>query len=284
MKNLLVITGQTATGKTSLAVSFAKKINGELINSDSRQIYKHLDIVTGKDLDILQTSTVHLYDIVDPKKRFSSYDFTVFAKKAIKTIEDKGETPIIVGGTYFYLKHLIYGIATTQEADWKLRNKLNKKSIKELQVMLRLKNPDKLKQMNQSDRANPHRLIRQIELSQIPTAKKMLQNSLIKKYKVRFIGLRFKRKEDLIKKIRERVEKRMKNGDIEEVRSLFKKGYSEKDPGLQTIGYKQLIALVKGRLTKDEAIKEWISKEVRYAKRQYTFMKKDKNIKWKMVD
>src|SRR3989338_9118813 len=119
--------------------------------------------------------------------------------------------------------------------------------------------------MNQSDRANPHRLIRQIELSQIPTAKKMLQNSLIKK-------------------IRERVEKRMKNGAIEEVRSLFKKGYSEKDPGLQTIGYKQLIALVKGRLTKDEAIKEWISKEVRYAKRQYTFMKKDKNIKWKIVD
>src|SRR3989344_2796407 len=104
---MIVITGQTATGKTDLALKLSKKHNGELINFDSRQIYRYLDIITGKDLPVSQ---IHLYDIVTPDQYFSSFDYALRAEEIIKNVINRGKTPILVGGTYLYLKHLLYGI------------------------------------------------------------------------------------------------------------------------------------------------------------------------------
>ena len=284
-KRLFVITGQTASGKTKLALKLKKQENGVLINCDSRQIYKHLDIITGKDIkDIL------LYDIVDPKYYFSSFDYAQTAIQQIKKVINDNKTPIIVGGTYLYIKHLLYNIETENiKPDWKLRKELNKYLLKDLQNKLKEINIKLFNNLNQSDRNNPRRLIRKIEIAKYEKAIKLNKEGsftykpFFKNIKIEFIGLRFKKKQDLVSAIEKRVEKRLKQGAIKEVKELLNKGYSNKDPGIQTIGYKQIIEYLKGNISKTNAIEQWILKEIQYAKRQYTFMKKDKNIKWKDI-
>lgn len=313
---IIIITGQTATGKTKLALEYAKKYDGELINCDSRQIYKYLDIITGKDLEpntsfqlVKKTddfeigfypfyeTKIWLYDVITPDKRFSSFDWKNLALEVIKDILKRKKTPIIVGGTYLYLYHLLYKIHTENiKPNPILRKKLEKLPLEELQKKLQKLNPSLWEKLSESDKKNPQRLIRKIEISlqaknlelpqKIQTDKIALFEKLGKEYKdiqIKFIGLRFKNKETLKKKIRSRVEERIKKGAIEEVKNLLKMDYKESSPGLNTIGYKQLIKYLKGEYTLNQAVEEWIKKEIQYAKRQYTFMKKDKNIKWKEV-
>ena len=295
---MIIITGQTATGKTKLALELAKKLNGELINFDSRQIYKYLDIITGKDKDALtmkqwKNVTIWLYDIVTPDQYFSSFDFIQLVKPIIKDIEDRGKTPILVGGTYLYLKHLLYGINDNNSPpDFKLREKLNSKPVNYLQKILIKLNKTAFENLNHSDQLNPRRLIRKIE---IETGVKIenrarpspsgagfgLRRQVPFQFKI--IGLKYRNKSKLRQAIKERVKERLKNGAVDEVKKLLKLGYMSNDPGLKTIGYQQIIKYLNKELTKKKAIEDWENKEVQYAKRQLTFMKKDKNIKWKEI-
>ncbi len=280
---MIVVTGQTAAGKTKLAIEYAKRVNGQIINCDSRQIYKYLDIVTGKDMDLFKKNkiSIHLYDIVDPKEYFSSYDYVLRAKKNIKQILLQGKTPIIVGGTYLYLKHLLYGFDTENiKADWSLRKQLEQKSTKELQKMLKNLSVQMFKQLNASDINNSRRLIRKIEIAKARPLTDQFATSLIKRYKIDIIGLRYKNKNNLLKAIKKRVEKRIKQGAVKEVANLLNSGYTLDDPGLKTIGCREIVQYISGEITEDELIQKWITIETNYAKRQYTFMKKDSNIKW----
>jgi len=298
---MIVVTGQTATGKTKYALKLAKENNGELINCDARQVYQDLNIITGKDLPSnskfhlvktidnfaigyyhINQSKIWLYDVLSPKKSFSSFWFVKLAKIVIEDLKKEGKNPILVGGSYFYLKHLLYGFDIQVPPNPALRQKLKNKSVEELQQILKEINPKIFNQLNQSDRANPHRLLRKIEIA--------LSNQSNKSYKTNktnipypIIGLRFADKKLLITAIKKRVEERLKKGAIEEVENLLKKGYQPTDPGLNTIGYKQIINYLLGKTTKEEAINQWIVAEVKYAKSQLTFMKKDKNIKWVTV-
>lgn len=280
---MIIITGQTATGKTKLALELAKKYNGELINFDSRQIYKYLNIITGKDIP---SEEIWLYDVVTPDQYFSSFDFVKLVTPIITDIKKRGKTPILVGGTYLYLKHFIYGIDDNNcPPNFILREKLNNKSVDYLQKMLIKLNKTVFKNLNHSDQLNPRRLIRKIEIASNQ------KGTLL--YKVRphlrsalpkiFIGLRYKDKSKLRKVIEKRVEKRLKSGAIEEVKKLLKMGYKSSDPGMKTIGYQQVIKYLNKELTKEKAIEDWVNKEVQYAKRQLTFMKQDKNISWKEI-
>ena len=318
MNKIIVITGQTATGKTKLALDYANKFKGELINSDSRQIYKYLDIITGKDKQFLAKVKMWLYDVINPNEHFSSFDFVKLAVPIINKIFHKGKTPIIVGGTYFYLHHLLYNVESENIApDWKLRNNLENKSVKELQTILTKLSPELIEQLNQSELNNPQRLIRKIEIESFRHSGKRprvlggarpesnndsgfiprihpegiaalprmtLKNKLgINDLEFDFIALKFKNKESLRQAIEKRVEERLKFGAVAEVSKLLKMGYSASDPGLKTIGYQQLISYLKGELDFTTAVQQWINKEVQYAKRQFTFMKKDNNIKWTLV-
>lgn len=283
--SLIVITGQTATGKTALAQEMAKKYDGELVNYDSRQIYKYLDIITGKDLP---SSQIHLYDIVTPDKYFSSFDFVEKAKPIIADIQKRGKTPVLVGGTYLYLKHLLYDFDVKAPPDFALRDILNVKTVPELQSRLRDLSGEELESMNNSDRNNPRRLIRRIEiLSQkkhdIKKEEKSVDADANKLGVTSYIGLCYKNKEDLVTVIRKRVAKRVEQGAVKEVEGLLEKGYTGTEPGLKTIGYQEMIKYLRGDLKLEEAIEEWTNHEIQYAKRQYTFMKKDKNISWKFI-
>jgi len=301
----IIITGQTATGKTDLAFQYAKKYNGEIINFDSRQIYKYLDIITGKDIpensklkiknskltyylitsNQPQSIKLWLYDIITPDQYFSSFEYVKLAQKVIKDIKNRGKTPILVGGSYFYLKHLLYGFDYKVPPNFKLREELNKKSVNELQdILKKLSSAKTLPKMNQSDWHNPRRLIRRIEILQgqsfSRTVLKKESQKLLEKNSL-FIGLRYQNKDKLRQAIIKRVEKRLAQGAIDEVKKILKMGYKKTYPGLKTIGYKQLIEYLEGKVSKEKAIENWITAELQYAKRQYTFMKKDKNIDWK---
>lgn len=329
---IYIVTGQTATGKTSYALNLARQCDGELINCDSRQIYKHLDIITGKDLtdktfhsvqiksnfdigyyklttnDQQPTTKIWLYDVVDPKVYFSSFDYQQCAIAVITDIMSRGKTPIIVGGTYFYLKHLLYDIGTENiQPNWELRHNLENKTVEQLQAILTNKSKTVFDLLNHSDRNNPQRLIRKIEI--ISKSRDVINHVVANKItlldklnmshssssrvrrgsinptnlQIKFIGLKYNEKNTLHTKIENRVEERIQAGSIQEVEQLLKLGYSENDPGLQTIGYQQIIKYFKKEYSKEEAIKEWITKEKQYAKRQDTFMKKDKNIFWKII-
>lgn len=284
---IIIITGQTATGKTKFALELAQKHNGELINCDSRQIYKRLDIITGKEFG---SSKVWLYDIVDPKQYFSSYDYAQCALAVIKDILNRGKTPIIVGGTYLYLYHLLYSIETENiPPDWELRKQMESKTVKELQEIMLGIDAQSLDRLNTSDKNNPQRLIRKIEIMRaqiLSNLRGLTQYPKIKPQRldiIKFVGLRFDDKNKLHQAVQTRVKERLKNGAIDEVKKLLHNGYTETNPGLKTIGYKQLIDYLRGRLTKEDAIQQWITKELQYAKRQYTFMKKDPHIKWRIV-
>ncbi|MEK7495116.1 MAG: tRNA (adenosine(37)-N6)-dimethylallyltransferase MiaA [Patescibacteria group bacterium] len=277
---MIIITGQTATGKTKLALELAQKHNGELINFDSRQIYKYLDIITGKDIP---KTKIWLYDVVTPDQYFSSFDFVKHVTPIIKDIKKRGKTPILVGGTYLYLKHFLYGIDDSVPPDFKLREKLNNKSVKELQDILKKLSLQSFNRLNNSDVNNPRRLIRKIEITTNPKGTILIRSVLKRTDPVVFIGLRYKNKSKLRQVIKKRVEKRLNNGAVEEVEKLLKVGYKETDPGLKTIGYQQIIKYLNKELTKEKAIDDWVNKEVQYAKRQLTFMKKDKNISWKEI-
>ena len=317
---IIIISGQTAAGKTQLALKLADKYQGEIINCDSRQVYKQLDIITGKDVSkkskfklinkingydigyyLINNQKMWLYDIIDPKVYFSSFDWTQCAVYLIKKLIDQKITPIIVGGAYLYLYHLLYDVETENiPPDWTLRKKLGSKSVQDLQKILTNLNIQLFNRLNNSDKNNPQRLIRKIEIllasKSIPigritprlpageAGRCILGRKLnIPNVQIEFIGLKYQKKENLIAAIVKRVNERLKQDAIKEVKNLLKMSFSENDPGLKTIGYCQLINYLRGETSLKEATNIWINREIQYAKRQLTFMKKDPHIQWQEI-
>jgi tRNA dimethylallyltransferase len=277
--NIYILFGQTATGKTAKAFELVKQCDGEIVNFDSRQIYKKLDIITGKDRPDDPTVNIWLYDEVDPKKSFSSAEYCARAMTVLTDIIARGKTPILVGGTGYYLVHLLYGVPEVRVLENnKVRTELNKKTVAELQTLLQEKNESMFTALNESDRANPRRLIRRIEIA-------MSGGILPAKPQQEILSLQFAAtlnlqpffhatQEIAREKIALRVDQRIQNGALDEVRHLHREGYTENDPGLNAIGYRQLLLHLRGVITLDEAKNDWITKEVQYAKRQKTFFKK----------
>jgi len=313
MRKLLAIVGPTATGKTTLGISLAKTFNGELISADSRQIYMYLNIGTGKDIPngveatfqecdthswnvrdkqigyyLINGVKIWLYDVVDPSLRFSAGEYMRLAKSIIEDIWKRGKLPIIVGGTGFYIKALLgEQELSSVDADWELRDELEKLLVVELQQKLNDLDDQKLGIMNDSDRQNPRRLIRAIEIAkkiQNPTTPAGGQESKIQKSDLKVesllkVGLSAD-KQELYKKIDQRVEDRYKQGIVEEIKELFKNGYSWEDPGLNSLGYWQWKLYLEGKNTASEVIERWKYDEHKYARRQLTYFKKDKQIVW----
>lgn len=284
---LLVIVGPTATGKTSLGVRLAKKFAGEIVSADSRQVYRGMDIITGKDKDKggnfqvgfywLKGVKVWLYDIVQPDYRFNAADYVRAAVPVLKDIWQRGKLPILVGGTGFYIRALADGVETINvKPDWKLRRKLSNYQTAKLSNCLQKLDPEKWRQMNLSDRQNPRRLVRAIEVARQPATRRHYQSPVISRKL--FIGLTAPH-QFLYQRIDERVQQRVAAGAEREAKKLFKQ-YGQNSVLPATIGYRQWQEFFAGRVNRSETIRRWQSAERAYARRQMTWFKKDGRVIW----
>ena len=277
-KKLIVILGPTASGKSGLAVKLAKKFNGEIISADSRQVYKGMDIGTGKVTKKEMEGIFHyLLDVVSPKRRFTVFQYRKLAINAINKILKKGKIPVLCGGTGFYIQAVVDGILIPEvPPDWKLRKKLEKKSLKELFFQLKKLDPKRAKKI---DKKNPRRLIRALEV--IIKTKKPIP-ALKKKplpYPVLMLGIK-KDFQTLKKLIKGRLLKRLKKGMIAEVKKLKKSGVSWKrleDFGLE---YRWITKFLQKKISFLE-MKEELQKDIEhFAKRQMNWFKRDQKIRW----
>lgn len=280
---IVVILGPNASGKSDLAVVLAKKFNGEIISADSRQVYKGMDIGTGKVPlkkkrgGLFYKGIKHyLIDVVSPKKIFTVTDYQRLGKKAIKDILDHNKLPIICGGTGFYIDALIYDYQFPNvKPDQQLRKSLEKLTTE--QLFQKIKKLDK-KYAQKIDPFNRRRLIRALEI--ILTLKKPMPP--LKKaspYEVLKIGV-YRPPQELKKRIEKRLIKRLKEGMIEEIKKLHQKGVSWKrlyDFGLE---YRYISLYLQKKLTYSEMFEQLKTKIWQYARRQMIWFRKDKEIKW----
>ena len=280
MKKLLVICGPTATGKTGLALELARKFDGEVLSADSRQVYKGMDIGTGKDLGEIEKSGIKVWgvDLVFTSEKFSVAQYLEVGERVVEEILDRKRLPIVVGGTGLYIKGLIDGISTTQILpNFDLRLRLNKLSASDLLAELSRVDSEKVEAMNGSDRKNPRRIIRAIEIARSKNQGLGIQNE--SKYDVLWVGLKIE-KEKLKKRISDRVKERLNDGFGDEINELLKNGVGWDDQAMQALGYRQWRDYLEGRISRNEAVSEWIRQEQKYAKRQMTWFGAEKRISW----
>lgn len=321
MNKLLVICGPTATGKTNLALHLAKVLApgpdhrfrglsgsakafgpvGELVSADSRQVYKKLNIGTGKDLPIdfkYQVSSIKYqgriigfytngetriwgYDLVEPTQRFSVGQYLKIATQIIKDIRKRDKLPILVGGTGFYIKGVVDGIPTALIPQNKgLRKLFGGKKANELFEILTKSDPIKAASLNTSDKKNPRRLIRAIEIAErVKVRGKVREGVKLGDGDVLFIGLKAPI-QSLYKKVEARVQKRINQGLEAEIKELLSFGVDWEHQSMNSLGYKQWKGYFEGAKTKEDVVRDWKKDERNYVKRQLTWFAREKRINW----
>ena len=286
-KQVITIVGPTCSGKTYLSLIIAKEINSEIISADSRQVFRYLNIGTAKPPAFeLKSVKHHFINKINPDEYYNVSMFETEAFKIIDALFKKGKTPIIVGGSGLYIKTLIDGIFDAPDPDFNLREKLIK--------LHRLKGNEflynELKKVDPSAASNMlpqnwKRVMRALEVfynSGVSIVK--LQKLSSRKSTVKFVqyGLKWER-DVLYSMIEKRVDKMIMNGLVKEVKSLLDKGYSPELNSLNTVGYKEIIAYLKGEVSLERSIGLIKRNTRRFAKRQMTWFKADKRIKWYQI-
>lgn len=283
---IIVIVGPTAVGKTYISVELAKKLNTEIISADSVQIYKKMNIGSAKITDEEQQGIVHhMIDIVEPDRSYSVSEFKEESEKVIDSMLANDKIPIIVGGSGLYVNSLIYDLDFGMvKSDRKLRDYYNQFVIESGEEALY----EKLKQIDPASADKIHknnikRIIRALEVYDITGTKFSELNTDIRKpsdkYECILVGLSMDRK-ILYERINQRVDEMISEGLIEEVKNLLDEGYTKNLISMQAIGYKEIIDYIEGNSTLEEAINILKRNTRRFAKRQYTWFLKDRNIKW----
>ena len=285
-EKLLIITGPTGIGKTSLSIEIAKKIDGEIISADSMQIYKYMNIGTAKIKDEeMDGIPHHLIDFLDLDEDFSVSDFRERAKKIITKLNNQDKIPMVVGGTGLYINSLVYDLNFTRVAsDEGIRARLE--GIKEefgneyLLNMLQEIDPKSAEKINVND---TKRVIRAIEIYEI-TGKPMSQHNnnfrkINEDYDLIIIGLNMDRKA-LYDRINDRVDIMFEEGLVDEVKGLLSSGYDKNLVSMQAIGYKEIIMYLEDEITLDRAIELIKQGSRNYAKRQLTWFRRDDRVKW----
>lgn len=280
---LLVILGPTGVGKTQIAYLVAKRVKGEIISADSRQVYQEFNIGTVKPPLWMRKEIPHwLVDILSPEKTFSAADFKKRAEEIIEKIYQRGKVSLVVGGTGLYIKVLIDGIFPGPGKNWLLRRwleeRIKREGLSSLWEELKKKDPEASLRIHPHDRV---RIVRALEVFYL-TGKPIssLQKETIPPlFHPLLVGITAER-ENLYSWIEKRVDKLIKEGWVEEVRTLLKKGYSPTLPAFQSLGYREIVGYIEGKYTLEEAISLIKRNTRRFAKRQLTWFKKDKRIKW----
>lgn len=283
---LIVIAGPTASGKTELAVRMAKKHGGEIINADSMQIYKYMDIGTAKP-DMSERGGIphHLMDIVDPRDSFSVSSYCDVAHKCIKEVAARGKLPILVGGTGLYIDSVVNNITFSDVPSDKaycrqLENDAIALGNEYIYKMLQIIDPTAAEKIAVNDRK---RIIRALEVYKTTgktiTEHKALSRSVPSPYNAEYYAIDMER-DVLYDRINRRVDIMYDKGLVGEVKGLLEMGVSKECTAMQAIGYKETAAYLNGECTLNEAIDAVKQGSRRYAKRQLTWFRANKNIKW----
>ena len=289
MKNIICVAGPTASGKTALAVELAKEFNGEVVSCDSMYVYKGMNIGTAKPTEEeMQGIVHHMIDVAEPTEDFSVSKYCDMAAPIVDDIVARGKTAIIAGGTGLYMDSLIKG---NDFADFpstgyrqKLEQQLEKEGVEPLLQQLYLVDPESA----ENSMSNPRRIIRALEVYYETgitiTEHNRRTQEQSPRYDPLWIGLDFTERSELYRRINLRVGIMLEMGLIQEIKDLLASGIPEKATALQAIGYKEFVAALNGECTIEEAADQVRMFSRRYAKRQLTWFRRNKNIHWLIRD
>ena len=281
---VVAIVGPTASGKTALSIKMAKAFDGEIINGDSMQIYKGLDIGTAKITeDEMEGIPHHLLDIKEPTESFSVAEYQSLVREKIAEIQSRGKLPIIVGGTGLYVQAVLYDFQFTKE---EVDEEARKKYYDELAAIgpdamhakLMSLDPETAKTIHPNNTRRVIRALEMVELHGVSKASEEHNRGNIALYHHLIIGLDMDR-EKLYERINLRVDLMMEKGLLEEVKGLYERGIRDVQ-SVQAIGYKELYAYLDGKLTLPDAIEQLKQNSRRYAKRQLTYFRNKMDVEW----
>ena len=283
---IICIAGPTASGKTALAVEVAKLVNGEVVNCDSMQIYKYMDIGTAKPTEAEKQGIVHhMIDVAEPDEDFSVSRYCAMATPIVEDILARGKTAVVAGGTGLYMDSLIRGNAFAPFPSTGMREKLEAQAdrvgMEFLLDQLRIIDPDSAAKLHLSDRK---RIIRALEVyyetGETITAHNRKTQAIPPRFRPVWLGLDFADRKDLYRRIDLRVGLMLEQGLLQEIRELLDRGIPEKCTAMQAIGYKEFLDAMEGRCTIDEAADLVRQSSRHYAKRQLTWFRRNQDIHW----
>ena len=285
---LLVVGGPTGVGKTRTAVALAKRVAIEVVNADSRQVYRGMDAATGKpSAEERRAVEHHLVDVVDPDDRYQAARFLRDARRTIAEIRERDRLPVVVGGTGLYIRALVRGLDPAPPADPAFREELLEVATREGRAELHRRLVATAPVLARRLHPNDHvRVIRALEIARAGGAGPAEGEAWRQRpaeYDIVFVGLTRER-EALARRLRERAEQMAAAGLEAEVRTLLARGYDPTLPALQGIGYREFVRVIQGALARAEAIRLMQRDTVRYAKRQWTWFMREPGIEWIDVD
>ena len=284
---LVVIAGPTGVGKTAVAAALARRIEIEVVSADSRQVYRGMDVATGKpSAETRRQVAHHLVDVVDPDDRYQAARFRQDAAVAIEAIRARGHLPVVVGGTGLYIRALVRGLDPAPPADPEYRRELASIAATEgrasLHARLSLAAPAVARRLHPNDHV---RVVRALEMARAGAATLVQDRwrAPAESYDVTYFGLTMDRAA-LARRLAARAAAFVDSGLRAEVERLLARGYDPSLPSLQSIGYREFVRVVRGGLDPAEALRLMQRDTVRYAKRQWTWFAREPGIEWLDVD
>ena len=285
-KPLIVLTGPTAVGKTSLSIALARAVEGEIISADSMQVYKHMDIGSAKiKKEEMEGIPHYLIDVLEPDEEFHVVRFQEMAQEAMKEIYSKGKIPILTGGTGFYIQAVVKDIDFSQDTEKssvreRLENLAQEKGGEYLHELLAQRDPESAEKIHPN---NIKRVIRALEYYELTGEKISLHNERegekVSPYNTAYFVLNDHR-ERLYEKIDRRVDQMLDEGLVEEVRRLAQMGYTRDMVSMQGLGYKEILDFLDGKISLEEAVYR-IKRDTRhFAKRQLTWFRRERDVVW----
>lgn len=283
--SLIIIVGPTGIGKTGLSLLLAQELGAEIVNADSLQVYKLMDIGTAKPSpEERKLAPHHLIDIVYPNEAYNAARYRHDAEEVIRNISDQGKSALVVGGTGLYIRALTRGLfycpVNDDRLQQSLRHEMEKKGIDYLYAELKQIDPRAAEKIHCHDKVRIMRALEVFRLTGTPISVYQAEHRFSEsKYDTLKIGLELDR-DKLYEKIERRTHKMFQSGLIDEVKGLLKSGYAEDLKPLQSLGYRHVIRYLKNQYAFDEMMRTMIRDTRRYAKRQLTWFRGDPEIKW----
>jgi len=281
---MVAVVGPTGTGKSELALCIAEQFHGEIVNCDSLQLYRYFDIGTAKmTVEERRGIAHHLLDVIDPDEIFSAGEYARRAREILRQIESRGALPVVVGGTGFYLRALLDGLFEGPERDDALRERLVERERRRpgsLHKLLKRFDPGSLARIHARD---VQKTIRALEVSL--AARRPMSHMFaagrepLEGFRVLKLGLDPPR-EALYQRLDARCKQMFENGLVEEVQAILARGFPQSAKPFESHGYKQALAMLREEMTRDEAVESAQRNTRRYAKRQWTWFRREKELEW----